>query len=485
MKAKLLERLNRFEFFDAFKHISVLFLSIVLIQLLSIVSLRAYTYFLNTEEYGITTTAISYISILTSLLTFGVHSAYSRYYFEEHYTDTSQFLGSTLFFTTFIFSILAPILWLSRYPIGQYLNLPPQLLAWMLITTYTILLGNIMQQHLIASKQTKKSAIYQTLLQYAKFGISVSVLWLAIYPPALGRIFSEALACILFVFYPLYVLWPISRFKPSLKHLTYMIQIGFPLTLFSISSVLLTSFDQWYINAKLSSSDAGYYNFAYKISMIITGLISASIQGASTDFYTWMNEGNKKNINKQVISITKLITLVSIFFILFAGDLGSFLDSKGQLSKSLIIAPVIIVSIYFSGLAQLFNRHLLFAKLNHILVIQIIAVSLLNILLNIYFIGYLRYGYQIAAYTTLVSYITLFIINYLTNYYLLKIDWLPIKRILIYALCLSSVSVIYLISFYQQPFLIWWHILIKIILMSLITYYIYGNQLSKFLGRAK
>lgn len=484
MKAKLLERLNRFEFFDAFKHISVLFLSTVLIQLLGIVSLRAYTYFLNSEEYGLTTTALSYISILTSLLTFGIYNAYGRYYFEESETDTPQFLGSTLFFTTLVYVSLAPILWLFRYPIGQRLNLPPQLFIWILVTTYTILLGNIMQQHLIASKQTKKSAIYQTLLQYVKFGISVFVLWLAVYPPVYGRIFSEALACILFMLYPLYVLWPISRFRPSLKHLRYMLHIGFPLTLFGISSVLLTSFDQWYINAKLGSSDAGYYNFAYKISMIITGLINASIQGASADFFTWMNQENEENINKQVISITKLITLVSVFFILFAGDIGSFLDAKGQLSRSLTIAPVIIVSIYFSGLAQLFNRHLLFAKRNDILVIQIITASLLNILLNMFFIGYLGFGYQVAAYTTLVSYVALFFINYLTNYYLLKIRWLPIKRMLIYAFCLSLVSAIYLISFYQQPFLVWWHILIKITIMGLILYYIYGNQVSKILKKA-
>ena len=493
----LLKKLQQFSFFDTFKHASTYFTGTIFVHLLGIITLPIFTAYLTAEEYGIINVFTTYIGVTSVLLTLAIHGAIPRYYFEDGKTDFKEFLGTIFVAFNVIFLSLSGAVFLFKEQIASYMNIPLELIFWLILTTYGTILILFYYNVLIATKQSKEYATIQVIWQYSKFGLTmIGLIYLsgAVYwyngeetsYTFMGKIVGECLATFLLATYAFRNLSKYMSFDHlSLDYVKYALIYSIPLIPFTLSNHILTSFDQWFINSSVGHSAAGQYAFAYKIGMIYQGLVMALLNGASPIYYDYMNKKDYKKVGEQVDSMTKLLVLGASFLILFAVDAGTLLSSSPVFLEALPIAPVIVGAYVFYGVSSFANRGIYFRKKNSYLAGIVLVSGIINIFLNYYFIGVKEYSYKAAAYTTLASYFLMMLFSIFVTKYILKLPPLPLGRILKYVVLLGIIVAINYI--FGEPNIglhIGW-IFFKgglFIILSLLLFY---NKLGVFFQKSK
>ncbi|MBK7639629.1 MAG: hypothetical protein IPJ22_06180 [Bacteroidetes bacterium] len=112
----------------------------------------------------------------------------------------------------------------------------------------------------------------------------------------------------------------------------------------------------------------------------------------------------------------KLITLITLGFILFSPEMGRILSSKNEFNDALILSPIIILGYYLLFIFDLYNVSLFQSKKNLAITSIILSVGIINIVLNKLFIPI--YGYKIAAINTLVSFFVMFVLGKLSTHFM-------------------------------------------------------------------
>ena len=476
---KILSRFKQLSFFDTFKHSSTYFTGTLLTQALGIISLPVFTAFLTSEEYGIINVFTSYVLVFSVLLSLYLYGATSRYYFEKDKDDFDSFLGTIIITVTSFFAVFGALVYFFRETIASFINLPVQVIIWLLITSYLVVWYTLFNHIMIATKQSKKFVTAQVLWHYSKFifalfgflylaGVTFTYSGQESSYTFMGKIIGEVIATILIIFYTTYQIFKYISFKSlSFEHIRYAMVYSLPLIPYALSNYILTSFDQWYINSSIGQSEAGQYAFSYKIGLLLLGLILALLNGAQPSYFKYMNNEEHDKVKQQVDSITI--------------DLGSLLSSKDVFLTALPIAPVIVGGYVFLGVSSFYNRGISYKKQNTYLAMIVLLSGVLNIYLNVYFIP--LYGYQAAAYTTLFSYFVMMVLSIFVTSYFLKLPPLPLGRITKYIVLLASVISINYI--FGQPNIgldLGW-IVLKLLLFSILGAILFFNKIGIILGR--
>lgn len=447
----ILNQLKKFSFFDTFKHASTYFSGTILVHMLGIITLPVFTAYLTPDEYGIVNVFTSYITVVAVLLSLSLHASITRYYFEEDKVDFEEFLGSIFITISLLFWTQGGIIFFFKDKVAILVNLPVHLIGWLIFTTYLVVVYSFYCQILVATKESKRYATLQVILQYGKFGCTMlGLIYFSntIYMQGgvetsytfMGKIIGEWFGAFVLMLYVLTQLRKHISFKRlSFLHIKYALVYSIPLIPFALSNHILTSFDQWFINSTIGHAETGQYAFAYKIAMIYQGLVLALMNGARPTYYDYMNKKDYKEVGKQVESMTKLLILGAGFLILFAVDAGTLLSSSTLFLEALPIAPVIVGAYVFYGVSSFANRGIFYVKKNSYLAGIVLASGFINIFLNWYFIKIKGYSYQAAAYTTLGSYIIMMLFSIFVTKYILKLPPLPLGRILKYIVLLGII----------------------------------------------
>ena len=437
---KIKAQLQGYDFFDTLKHTSTYFTATLLINALGIISLPVYTSFLEIDEFGIVEAFNQAIKLLAVIMTLNAHQAVGRYYFEEK-KDWREFLGSSLITTFSVFVLVSLLVFSFRKPLLHYWNIPPDLFYWVFPATLSLVILMVFNLLFVARKESFLVSKGQVLFSYARFiGAVVFLFWLT--PAYFGRVVGDVLMSVVLAGYLFYKIYPHVRWVFSKEHLRYIVTYCLPLVPFSISGFLLLYFDLFMINSA-DNQDAGLYAFAYKIGLLFMGLDQALQNAAKPEFFKWMNAKNFEAITSQVKSIMKFEVIGSVFLILFAFDIGSVLASKAGFKASLHLVPIIVLSYVFFGAYNFYARLIIYSKKTIYISLITIAGGALNIVLNSKYIP--QFGYEIAAYTTLVSYIAMLLMGWITIVWIMKLPPPPFKDILVK---ISGVVLILILSHY-------------------------------------
>jgi O-antigen/teichoic acid export membrane protein len=291
--SSILGKLKKFSFFDSFKHASVYFSGTILIQGLGIISLPVMTYFLSPEEYGIVNVYLSYTLIASVIFSLNLEWSISRYFLEPN-AERKAFLSSIFTAVTIIYTSSAFVIYLFREKVGVFLNLSPVLVDWLMFYSYTSIMWYVYLFVRVAENNSKEVTILQVLNQYLKFAASVAfILYLKQFggPLYLGKIIAEFIVNAILAIYLFYLLRNYFDFRNmKWSYVRYALLYSIPLIPYTLGGQILSSFDQWYINVELGPEKAGLYSFAYKISLLMFGLITAFQYASLVQYTKWMDE---------------------------------------------------------------------------------------------------------------------------------------------------------------------------------------------------
>lgn len=381
----------------------------LLVKGLSIISIPIMTRLLTPTDYGTLAVFTSLVAILTLFYDFGLRGAITRYYYEE-IGGFSSFFTTNLTFIWIGGFFLSLLVILFKGFISQKMNIPTNIIPYALTVAFTGATFALVQSYLQASKQSSvlaKVSIIQALLSLV---VTISLTYYLNENRYLGSIYSTTIFSFAIFIFSLFVVKKIGIGKLEKKHLVYSLPLGLPLVLHGLSGYVLNTFDQIMINKMVGATETGLYSFAYKVGMLFQLFLGGMTQSWTPIFFEKLENKDYDGIDKMAKKYAYLISVVAVFLVVFTPILVKLLASE-QYYYALPLIPIILIGFLFQFLYTTYVGYAFYAKKTGNIAIFTMISGGANIVLNALLIP--RYGYAIAAWTTVLGYLILFILHYL------------------------------------------------------------------------
>ena len=392
------------------------------VSAISFITIPIFTRLLTPSDYGQINLFTAFLSINTIVFSLGFTGAFSNKYLKEP-NEFNTFLGTNLMFLFFIQIMLLIVLLFANDYISALFKINRKVLVIANISGILMVAYNIYQSYLKASQQSKKFVTLSYVYGILSTGISILLIILLKENKYLGRIYAYIITIFILSIISVYHLIKLSNFKFQKQHLLYALGFGIPFIPHLASQFVLGSFDRIIINQLTNSINTGLYSFAYNIGSFLGALTMALTTAFVPKFYNYLNNGDYKAINHHVRVITNLVLFAALFMIFFVKEIVVIM-ADAKYYKALEIIPWIIVANIFFYLYMVYSVYATYDKKTGIFSLITLLVGFINIILNYFFIP--LYGYEIAAITTMVSYLLLFLLHFLYAKYILNKIVIPL-----------------------------------------------------------
>ncbi|CAN0069562.1 unnamed protein product, partial [Chrysoparadoxa australica] len=312
----------------------------------------------------------------------------------------SILIGNLLSFCVFVFAD----------QLSEILKIPPLLIKLGVITGFPFAIYNYYLSYLQASKQSH--FVSKLTIVFSLCGTLFTVLFMLLleneryYAKAYSHIISVGILVIV-------TFWFLSsnyKLILQIKYIKYGLSFGIPIVVHDLSQIILSSFDQIIINQIVGEVETGLYSVAYKIGIIISVISLGFLKSYTPIFYAKLNEAKHDDINNLAVKYSYIVMFVAILLIVFSNELLILLTNKNYYSVHSLIS-IVVLSYYFHFIYTIYVNYLFYYKATKRIAYITLLVGVFNIVLNYVFIP--KFGYEAAAWTTLISYILMVIAHYI------------------------------------------------------------------------
>lgn len=367
---------------------------------ISTITTPIFTRLLTTEEYGNYSVFNSWLSIITVIITLsltnGVNVQGLIKYSESRDIFLSSLQGLTLVLT---------ISWTAIYVLfrgfwNQLLSLTTVQMFALLIIAWSTTVFEIWSGEQRVKFSYKRLVVISVLVAIAKPAVGIFFV-LKAEDKVTARILGIALVQI--VAYTGLFISQIYRGRKffDAHFWKYAILYSLPLVPQTLAEIVLNSSDRIMISKMIGDSEAGIYNLAYSISLIMTIFNTAIQQTMNPWIYQRLKEKRTANISS-VATFSLTIIAVSNLALIAVAPEAVRLFAPVSYYEAVWIIPPICMSVVGMFLCGLFCKLEFYYEKTHFVMIASLSAAVINIVLNYIFIA--RFGYFAAAYTTLICF---------------------------------------------------------------------------------
>lgn len=459
------------------------------------------TYNFSPEEFGVNTSAYSYVAFLLVFLTYGMETALFRFSQTE--------LDKNKVYTTALVSVLCSsvvfILFASLFsgPISDLVKFTghPEYIVWFAWIIGLDALAQIPFAKLREQGRAKRFALIRSV--FIAVNILLTLFFVlfckyvhasedsvfkpfveAVYDPSIGigyLFISNLIACVvqLLLLSPEFLRFGFVFDSPLWKK---MMRFALPLLIAGLAGMVNETLDRilltYMLPEEVAMSQTGIYGACYKISIIMTIFIQTFRYAAEPFFYSHAREKEPQKMYATVMnyfviacSLIFLGTMMNIYWI------QDFVDKEYQ--SGIAVVPILLIANMCLGI--FFNQSIWY-KLSgqtHYGALLTIFGALITIGLNLYWIP--RIGYMGSAWATLICYASMMVASYLlgNKHYPVNYD---LKRILGY---LGLSLTLYVISIYIQTDSAGFNLLINNVLLAGFVFVIWKLEIKQLLLKVK
>ena len=368
-----------------------------------------FTRIMSTSEYGQYGVFNSWYSIITIIvalgLTGGVHTQGLVKYDKERsvFSSSLQGLTTTLVIIWGVVYLLFHNFWNSLFSLSFI-----QMLLMFIIIWTTAVFG-------FWANEQRVTYSYRVLVIVT---ISVSILKpvleiilvLNSEDKATARIIGWAIADVIAFGWMFVSQLKRGKVYFSKRFWLYALSFNLPLVPHYLSQTVLNSADRIMIQRMIGESEAGIYNLAYSLSLIMTLFNTALMQTLSPWIYQKIKSRKEKEIAPIAYITLVMIAAVNLLLILLAPEAVAIFAPKTY-HEAIWVIPPVAMSVYFMYSYDLFAKFAFYYEKTKAIMIASVSGALLNVVLNYIFIK--KFGYMAAGYTTLVCFIVYAFIHYL------------------------------------------------------------------------
>lgn len=423
-----------------------------LVRAIGFITTPIFTRVLSLSDVGNFSNMMSWVNLLAIVTTFDLYSSLTLARFDfkkefKEYISSILVLSSCItivFYAIFLNfkGILLPLLGFSEMQLH---------IAFAYLFTYPAL--TLFQMEKQVSYEHKPIIIVSVLSATGSTFISL-LFALVLNDRFVGRMVGYYVPCIIINMF-LYIIIIVDGKKVKIKFWKYAVAISAPLVFHLLAGYVLNSSDIIMIRNIRGSDETALYSIAYSCAAIIQ-LLWSSMNSAWAPWSTEMMEKKEYSVLSRV---TKPFILFFAFLvtccILIAPEILLLMGGRKYSAAKFVIPPV-MVGYMFQFLYSLYVNIEFYLKKQKYIAVGTVFAAFVNIGLNALFIP--KYGFIAAAYTTLASYLLLFIVHFLIVMKLKRKGWYDDRFIIISAICsllLVGISqVLYSISILRYTMII-------------------------------
>jgi len=441
-------------------------------KIIGLILIPIYTRKLTTTDYGMLGVLEVTADMLIAVFSLALYNAFIRLYWDDEYRNRQK----EMFFTSLMtVAFVAVLMVLGFYPFLNRISVLllgssdyNSLIVLMLVSAGLKIILRIPSTLL----RIREKAVLYTIANIARLIVILGVtIYLII---GLGHkvdaIFEAQIVgqCFYLIFLLPYIIKNI-KLKFNFRILKGMMDYCLPLIFSSVSGILLTLGDRYCLRYLTTFSEVGIYNLGYKVANVIKVFFISSVQLALPPMIFKMIDqpGSKRFYSKIMTYIAFGIMLLILGVSIYGREIIRVLAKNSSYWDAYIVIPILSMSMLFLMLKHVSTTGLTIKKRTAVLARMVVAVAILNIVLNLLLIPSL--GIIGASLATLISRIAHFGIIYYFAQKAYKIPY-ELKKIII---VIVVGIVLYLLSLLTTDLVLIPRLGIKLILVILFPILLY------------
>lgn len=402
----------------------------VLPRVINFLLVRVHTDALAADKYAINSDFYIWAALFAVLLTFGMETAFFRFYNSENKKDA---LISTTFVSMLVASVVFVIIIASFFGFfQQFLDFDNNPLRLKLFVG--ILVFDTISVVPFAYLRVTNRPIKYALIKLINVGVIVVVnlLFLRYIPnylnegntlPKIIETIFNSTSTVNFIFIAnilgsaisfLLLLPYLLKFKLQfdIKLLKKILSYSWPIMVAGLAYVVNENLDKFLIKRMVGATEMGIYSACYKLAIFMNLYIMAFRLGAEPFFFNQANKKNAKETYAKIMNYFVIIgALVLIGIVVYIDLLKYFINPSYW--GALAIVPVVLLANLFLGIYyNLSIWYKLTDKTRYGMYFSILG-AIITTVLNVIFIPII--GVMAAAYTTLITYVGMTFISFLVG----------------------------------------------------------------------
>lgn len=410
----------------------------ILIKSIGILTLPLFSRIMSTEEFGVYNVFMSYDAILFVIISLALHSSVfnANLEFKGKINDYVSSISLIYILNALVFLALVMLLGSA---LSVWLGFEQSLLIMLVLYSFGSAIINLYNNWISLSYSYKQ---YLSVALVNSVGNVAISLWLILTvfrnQTHYGRILGTTATTLVIAVCLLVVFYRKARPRVNLKYWRFALKYSLPIVPHGVAQVLLAQFDRIMIRNLVSDSAAGIYSLAGNIKLILTVITNSISTVWNTWFYTEMDQGNRKAIQKRSVQLTGLFTILVVGLMALSPELIFILGgSEYEMGKYVAIPMILDGFVLFMYDIIVSGEY--YTKKTLYIMFGTIAAAVLNVILNYIFI--LKYGFIAAAYTTLFAYVCYLVLHTIISRKLTGFFILPVKWILAYSAIVAVMAV--------------------------------------------
>ena len=412
-----------------FKDIIIYGIAAVLPRVINFLLVRVHTDALPTNNYAENTNFYIWIALFTVLLTFGMETAFFRFYKSEEKKDT---IISTSFISVFIASIIfliSAFIFSNEFiTLFDFANNPVQFKLFIGILAIDAI-SVIPFAYLRAANRPLKYATIKLInvgvivlinLIFLKYipefiseGKSIPTFLNSIYTSTsivnfifIANIVGSAISFVLLIPYLLTFKWSFSGFL-----FKKMLRYSWPIAIAGIAYVINENLDKYLIGQLIDKSTMGIYSACYKLAIFMNLYIMAFRLGAEPFFFNHADAENAKETYARIMNYFIIVgSFVFLGIVAFIDTIKELFIKNSDYWDAIAIVPIVLLANLFLGVYHnLAVWYKLTDKTRFGMYFSIFG-AFITIILNIIFIPII--GFIASAWATLAAYGSMMVISY-------------------------------------------------------------------------
>ena len=383
---------------------------------LSFLTLPLFTRLLTTEQYGQYTIYTSWSGILIIFLTLNL-SAGSFQTAMIKYEDKRAEYISSIQGICILLSCIFLIIYLPFREIWNRIFELPTFLVLLMVSEIIFYTSTQLWMGRNRFEFKYKSVVAVTLLISILSPVLAFILVSCTEEKGYARIIGHVLVN---VFVGLFIF--IQNIKKGRKLFNkefwgYALRFNIPLIVYYLSQTVFNQSDRIMISHMSGVGDAAVYGVAYSLAMVLTFILNAINNSYEPWMYGKIKEGRGEENKPISIVLVIIIGLMILCVIWFAPEIILIMAGEQYEEAIYVVAPV-AMSLLLLFYCQLFINVEFYYEEKKMLVYGSVGAAVLNIVLNYLLIPV--FGFVVAGYTTLASYIVFALSNCITMRLILK-----------------------------------------------------------------
>ena len=378
----------------------------ILIKGISFLSIPIFTRILDTTQYGVFNTYMAYEAIIATLMSIGMYASIknSKYDFPG---KVDLYVSTIIRITLYVLAGGLLLVGIFRNQLTVFTGLPFVFLIVLMFQSYGSVMLSISNAKLSLDYHYKKYLAFAFFNTILNVGLSIILIQFVFRENReCGRILGSAIPLILIACYVVFTEGKKASFKYDKKMAKYALLFGLPMVWHYMSQTIQSQIDRIMISRIVDNASTGIYSFAYSIAVILQVIYYSTDNVWSVWMYERMDSRDFSAIQKTVKKYILLITTIAGIMLVGSREFIMVMSKPDYWTGVNVFIPCLL-GIYMLFLYTIPAGVEYYYKETKFIAIMTSIAAVINIVMNYILIS--RFGYNAAAFATMISYAVTFL----------------------------------------------------------------------------